>query len=107
MHAALGYAARGWAVFPLHTPRQGDPGGCSCGAAHERAKDAGKHPRTRHGLTQASSDPVQVRSWWTRWPDANIGLATGVVFDVLDVDGLDSCDALDAAAPADAGPSWA
>jgi hypothetical protein len=49
----------------------------------------GKHPRTRNGLKDASSDPATIRQWWKRWPDANVGIATGPesgVF-VLDVDG--------------------
>ena len=43
--AALAYAARGWAVFPCHTPM---PAGCSCGA--EACASPGKHPRIAHGL---------------------------------------------------------
>jgi hypothetical protein len=35
----------------------------------------------------ASTRPAEVRGWWRRWPAANVGLATGVRFDVLDVDG--------------------
>jgi hypothetical protein len=38
---------------------------------------AGKHPRNLNGATGATSDVEQVRKWWTMWPDANIGLATG------------------------------
>jgi hypothetical protein len=32
-------------------------------------------------------DPAQLQDWWRRWPQANVGLATGVVFDALDIDG--------------------
>ena len=55
LSAALAYAAKGLAVIPLQ----------------------GKIPRTEHGSHDASADPDQVRSWWSRWPDANIGIATG------------------------------
>lgn len=68
LQAALSYAARSWPVLPLR-PR-------------------GKEPLTAHGFKDATTDPATIRSWWQRWPDANIGLATGrssgVV--VLDVD---------------------
>lgn len=69
--AALAYAARGWAVLPLHTP--GAEGECSCGKMDCR----GKHPRTRNGLKDATHDPAVIRQWWAHWPDANIGLACG------------------------------
>jgi Bifunctional DNA primase/polymerase, N-terminal len=35
-----------------------------------------------------------VRGWWRRWPDANLALATGRRFDVLDLDGNDGVKAL-------------
>ena len=37
------------------------------------------------------------RGWWRRWPDANLGLATGWRFDVLDLDGDQGVEALRAA----------
>src|ERR1700757_5358679 len=75
LDAALGYAARGWAVFPTA------PGA--------------KRPLTAHGVKDATTDPVAILAWWSKWPDANVGIATGaasnlVVFDVDvkgDVDG--------------------
>jgi len=82
--AALEIAAHGWPVLPVHCPRNG---GCSCGDSG--CKRIGKHPRTLHGVKDASIDPKQIRSWWTSWPDANIGIATGPPSGllVLDVDG--------------------
>jgi len=79
--AALRYAAHGWPVLPLHTPTRD---GCSCG--HPACPKPGKHPRTRRGLRDASSDPAQIRAWWTRWPHANVALATGRLV-IVDVDG--------------------
>jgi hypothetical protein len=80
---ALALASRGWAVFPLHTPRGG---GCSCG--RPGCEDTGKHPRTRNGLKDATTDPEAIARWWGMWPDANIGVRTGqesgIV--VLDID---------------------
>lgn len=85
LDAALYYAAQGWLVLPLHNPKDGQ---CSCGNP-ECGKNAAKHPRTAHGLKDASRDPEQVRRWWRQWPDANIGILTGPEsgIAVLDVDG--------------------
>ena len=81
---ALAYARRGWPVLPLHTPTSR---GCSCGRGD--CPSVGKHPRTRHGALDATTDDALVRHWWTVWPDANLGLRTGAsgtgAF-VLDVD---------------------
>lgn len=64
---ALTCAGRGWPVFP-----------CRPGA---------KEPATRHGFRDATTDQGQIRSWWERWPDANLAIATGAPGpDVLDVD---------------------
>ncbi len=81
MRAALFFAAYGVPVLPLHTP---EPGGCSCG--DPRCTSPGKHPRLRHGVSEASTDPRLIDLWWRRWPTANLGLRTGVVMDVADVD---------------------
>jgi hypothetical protein len=85
--AAIDYAGRGWPVFPLHTPVAG-----SCSCRKDCGKQAGKHPRTEHGFEDASVDLDQVRSWWTRWPDANIGVRTGVVCDLFDIDHHDQIE---------------
>jgi hypothetical protein len=100
--AALGYASRGIPVLPLHYPLPHRSGlqpvtgdqrpavgtGCSC-----RDPDCGqpaKHPLgalVPHGVKDATTNRARVLAWWTRHPQANIGLATGHAFDVLDVDG--------------------
>jgi hypothetical protein len=61
--AALAYAALGWPVFPL---RPGDK--------------IPLIPKTEggNGVHDATTDPDQLREWWDRQPDANIGLAAGV-----------------------------
>lgn len=65
--AALAYAQRGWAVLPL-TPR-------------------GKAPLTPHGVHDASTDADVIRTWWGRWPLANVGISCGPSgLAVLDVD---------------------
>ena len=80
---ALSYAAKNWRVLPLHTPLNG---GCSC--RQPACSHPGKHPRTRHGLSDASTDPATIKQWWQQWPDANIGIVTGPESGlvVLDVD---------------------
>jgi hypothetical protein len=81
--AALAYARHGIPVLPVHTP---DPtGGCSCDRG-ARCDRPGKHPRLRHGLTEATTDPRLIDMWWSRWPEANVGLRTGVAMDVADID---------------------
>lgn len=82
--AALMYLGLGWAVIPVHTP---GVTGCSCGE-HDCASP-GKHPRVRwHSHMDAPTTVDEVRSWWRRWPDANLGVITGPVSGVvvLDVD---------------------
>ena len=48
----------------------------------------GKHPRTRQGLKDASTNEAIVAGWWEQWPDANVGVRTGSASGllVLDVD---------------------
>ena len=81
LNHALEYVARGWPVFPLHTPRDG---GCSCPKAD--CDKPGKHPRIQGGFYGGSSDPEQVRAWWARWPQANIGIPTGAPSGFLAID---------------------
>lgn len=92
--AALAAAARGLLVFPLHAPDLA--GRCSC--RRDCGRDIGKHPRTRHGLHDATIDEAAIRHWWHLWPEANIGVRTGAVSGVfvIDVDpeGYDSLAAL-------------
>lgn len=82
--AALAYADRGWPVFPLHTP-DGN-GGCSCRRSDCAPKETGKHPRTPNGLNDATTDQAVIRRWWSKWPDANVAVRTGVACDMFDVD---------------------
>jgi hypothetical protein len=88
LDAALGYAARGIPVYPVHWPHP-TPGAatlaCSCSRGPACDRPA-KHPLVRHGIHDATTSPAQLERWWQRWPQANLGLATGIIFDALDVD---------------------
>lgn len=74
LDAALAYARCGWPVFPLHHVDRHR--GCSCIDAKE-CRSPGKHPRTRKGLKDATTDAAQIRHWWQLYPLANVGLAMG------------------------------
>jgi hypothetical protein len=69
--AALKIAGRGKQVFPCKPD---------------------KKPFTAHGFEDATTNPARITAWWTRWPEANIGVPTGKasgVF-VVDVDRLEA-----------------
>lgn len=94
LDAALMYAGFGWHVMPLHNIENGT---CTCRPSPSRPKGGalcespGKHPRIKTGraFEAATVDPEQIRSWWSRWPNANIGIATGQrsKLCVVDLDG--------------------
>lgn len=62
---AIFYASKGWRVFP-------------CGQD--------KKPLVQGGCLSATADYEIVRRWWTVFPDANIGIATGDGLAVVDID---------------------
>ena len=69
LDAALSYARRGWAVFPL--------------------AEGTKIPCIQGGFTQATTDEEQIRMFWSVRPLCNIGIATGGMSNglvVVDVD---------------------
>jgi putative DNA primase/helicase len=81
--AALAYASLRFYLIPLHWVVEGE---CSC--RRKYCSTPGKHPMTQHGLKDASCDLRQIEQWWGKWPNANIGIATGNISGivVLDVD---------------------
>src|SRR5260221_6684672 len=81
--AALEYAQRGWPVLPLHGIRDG---ACTCG--NPKCDKPGKHPRIKSGKehSEATTDPDRIRTWWERWPDANVGIRTGVASGLIALD---------------------
>lgn len=88
LRAALGYADRSWPVFPLHSPVLDSNGGtyCSCSKCPKDSKNIGKHPRTQYGFKDATINTDVVRQWWTKWPEANVGIATGAISDIVVID---------------------
>jgi len=70
-------------VFPVHGTVANL---CDCGQIE--CRNPGKHPRTQHGLKDATFEIDQVRAWWSQWPTANIGMPTGQhsLYWVLDID---------------------
>jgi Bifunctional DNA primase/polymerase, N-terminal len=68
LRAALRYAGHGWPVFPV-------------------MPDAKEPLPGSHGFWEATTDSAQIRKWWGRHADRNVGIATGRPGpDVLDVD---------------------
>jgi hypothetical protein len=41
---------------------------------------------SEHGLRDSTTNPERISEWWMRWPEVNIGYATGKHV-ALDVDG--------------------
>lgn len=81
---ALAYAELGFYVFPCHAPIRRDGWNCSCEAWKRKkfspdfdCSNPGKHPRTKNGLDDATTDPEQIKRWWRQWPNANIGINCG------------------------------
>jgi hypothetical protein len=55
-------------------------------------KHKAKAPRTKNGLHDATLDLSQVKRWWASAGDSAIGIPTGIVWDVLDVDTKNGVD---------------
>ena len=92
LKAALIYAVKmNWSVLPLHSIKAGK---CTCGRVE--CSSPGKHPLICNGVRGATKDPRVIKQWFTRWPFANIGIATGEDsgFFVLDIDGEIGGDSL-------------
>jgi P4 family phage/plasmid primase-like protien len=82
--SALLYAELGFPVVPLHGVRNRE---CTCRAG-QNCQHPGKHPCTPHGVHDATTDREQIVSWFSKWPNANIGIETGSQSGiiVLDID---------------------
>lgn len=65
LEAAVSYAQRGWPVFPCKVS---------------------KEPYTKRGHLDATTNIDQIKSWWSRWPEAGIGFAPPADIVILDID---------------------
>ena len=76
LNEAIGYAKKGWRVFPL--------------------KENAKAPATSDGFKSATTDIEQITKWWEHNPKYNIGIATGQQsgISVIDIDGEEAIKAL-------------
>ena len=81
LFAAAQYVRKEWKVVPIHTVVNGK---CSCG--DKNCSSIAKHPLNRNGVKGALSSANDVFDMWMRRPDANIALATGEHFFVVDID---------------------
>ena len=74
--AALRLAAEcGWAAFPCWGVTDGK---CDCG--NSECSSAGKHPLSAmapNGFKNATTDEQFIKESWNRFPNANVGIATG------------------------------
>jgi hypothetical protein len=94
--AAEFYASQfGWRVFPLY--EMSPSGVCSCSKGGE-CRVPGKHPRVsipsgENAVHPGTSNVEQIRAWWKKWPEANIGIwLEGSNVLVLDIDKNDKKD---------------
>jgi putative DNA primase/helicase len=72
LDAALAYAARGWPVFPCSTKTKAPL------LKKDVDPDTNKPIPNTGGVKKASTDRDQIIAWWTKWPKAAIGVATGL-----------------------------
>lgn len=85
---ALEYLALGYPVFPVCSPLMGLHQHRRNGRMVDCAPDKrGKNPMVRwRDYQDELPSEEEVRAWWRRWPNANIGMATGRVAGVVVLD---------------------
>lgn len=57
-----------------------------CRPIYQSEKFKAKAPLVNKGLKAATTDKKQIKAWWSQFPGAAVGITTGVLYDVLDVD---------------------
>jgi len=75
LETALMYASRGWRVLPI-------------------TENAKSPPLISKWQVRATDEARQIKRWWAKWPNANIGIATGCesgIF-IVDVDPINGGD---------------
>jgi putative DNA primase/helicase len=80
--AALSYQRQGFSVIPIQ-PREKKP------LVHWE-------PYQKQRTTEE-----EIKVWWSKWPDANVGIVTGAISGlvVIDLDAVEAKDALKALIP--------
>ena len=64
---ALAYAKLGWSIFPIKTKE--------------------KKPKIKWEKYQREkATEEQIKNWWKKWPDANIGIVTGAISGIIAID---------------------
>lgn len=63
LEAALALAEQGVGIFPAHRVVEGD---CTCDDPYE-CKSPGKHPRTKNGSKDATTDAAKIKQWHKTW----------------------------------------
>ena len=79
---ALRYVALGLPIVSLYGIE-----GAKCMCNKPGCPSPGKHPIPLRGHNEASLDAARIEKWWSKWPTANLGVRTGGLVIVLDVDG--------------------
>jgi Bifunctional DNA primase/polymerase, N-terminal/Primase C terminal 1 (PriCT-1)/Protein of unknown function (DUF3987) len=82
---AIRYAKLNWPVLPVHYPIKKN-GEFICSCKKNNCSSIGKHPITKHGVKDATTDIKQIKEWFDKYPKANIGIATGKVSGLVCVD---------------------
>ncbi|MHB1509152.1 MAG: sigma-70 family RNA polymerase sigma factor [Acidimicrobiales bacterium] len=83
IQSALEYVRQGWRVLPLNGISE--RGTCTCRQGAD-CSSPGKHPLVNDWRKAATTDTATITGWFDHWPRANLGLVTGEIFDVIDID---------------------
>lgn len=89
---SLHYASQGYHILPTHYNKDGQ---CSCGQGLA-CRSPFKHPTTRNGVLDATTDSEIIKRWWER-DNWNVAFRTGPesgIF-VVDIDNLDHRDRIE------------
>lgn len=78
---ALQCIHRGWYVIPIHGIVEGK---CTCNS--KNCRSPGKHPIIRNWPEKASNNSQVVIQWWKKYPEANLGVLTGIQSGIMVVD---------------------
>lgn len=81
--AALCYAKAGYSVIPV------------------KSDDSKKAYIKWKSYQAKKADENEIKAWWSKWPDANIGIVTGVIsgLTVIDIDSDEGREAIEAITP--------